>query len=277
MANLNNIDIPATELQQGVPRYFSGVNWVGLWTLYFKEVWRFVKVFMQTVVAPSVNGLLFLGIFALALGKYRPAIGGIDFITFLAPGLIMMSVIQNAFANTSSSILIAKVQGNIVDYLMPPLSAGEINLAMIGAGVTRGIIVALGTGLTMIYFVDLKLHSLPMIAFHTIGAGMMLSLLGLISGIWAEKFDHLQSVANFIILPLSFLSGTFYSVTQLPSSVAVYVYYNPFFYMIDGMRYGFTGYADSNIQTGVMMIIAVNVVLWVITHSIVRSGWHLKT
>ncbi len=232
---------------------------------------------MQTVAAPIINGLLFLAIFALALGQYRPAIAGIDFMTFLAPGLIMMSVIQNAFANTSSSILIAKVQGNIVDYLMPPLSPLEINTAMIGAGITRGFVVALGTGLAMAYFVDLKLHSLPLLAFYIFSGGMLMSLLGLISGIWAEKFDHLQTVSNFVILPLSFLSGTFYSVKQLPEQVFWISQYNPFFYMIDGMRYSLTGYTDSNVMTGVFVLTACNIILWFICQYIIKIGWHLKT
>ena len=277
MPDFTHINTPATELKQGSPRFFSGVNWIGLWTLYQKEVWRFVKVVMQTVAAPIINGLLFLAIFALALGQYRPAIAGIDFMTFLAPGLIMMSVIQNAFANTSSSILIAKVQGNIVDYLMPPLSPLEINTAMIGAGITRGFVVALGTGLAMAYFVDLKLHSLPLLAFYIFSGGMLMSLLGLISGIWAEKFDHLQTVSNFVILPLSFLSGTFYSVKQLPEQVFWISQYNPFFYMIDGMRYSLTGYTDSNVMTGVFVLTACNIILWFICQYIIKIGWHLKT
>ena len=274
--NQSNIATDRITAKQGVPRYFSGVNWIGLWTLYFKEVWRFLKVFLQTLVGPIINGLLFLAIFSLAMGKFRPDIGGISFIQFLAPGLIMMSVIQNAFANTSSSLLIAKIQGNIVDYLMPPLSPGELNTGFALAGVTRGIIVALGTGASMAFFVDLVPVHLPFIIFHTIGASLMMSLLGIITGIWAEKFDHLQTVINFVILPLSFLSGTFYSVAQLPDLVYQLSKYNPFFYMIDGMRYGFTGYADGNITTGIYVILGLNAVLWVICHAILKRGWRLK-
>ncbi len=264
------------DTKPGVPRYFSGVNWIGLWTLYFKEVWRFLKVFLQTLIGPVINGLLFLAIFSLAMGEFRPNIGGISFIQFLAPGLIMMSVIQNAFANTSSSLLIAKVQGNIVDYLMPPLSPGELNTGMALAGITRGVLVALGTGTAMAFFVNLMPLYLPIIIFHTIGAALMMSLLGIITGIWAEKFDHLQSVINFIIVPLSFLSGTFYSVAQLPDIVYQISQYNPFFYMIDGMRYGFTGYADSDIFTGIYVVIGLNLVLWLICHAILKRGWRLK-
>ena len=266
----------ATQAQQGVARYFSGINWIGLWTLYCKEVWRFLKITLQTVIAPIINGLLFLAIFALAIGSFRPAIGGISFMEFLAPGLIMMSIVQNAFGNSSSSLLIAKVQGNIVDYLMPPLSPGELNTAITLAGITRAIIVALGTSVAMMFFIDMTPHNIPLLIFYTIGAGMMMSLLGTISGIWAEKFDHLQSIINFIILPLSFLSGTFYSVKQLPENVHWISQYNPFFYMIDGMRYGFTGYADGNIITGMIVITALNIILWLMTHYILRYGWRLK-
>lgn len=278
MPHFTPIDSPAATLQQGTPRYFSGINWVGLWTLYQKEVMRFAKIFMQTIVAPSINGLLFLAIFALALGQYRPAIGNIDFITFLAPGLIMMSVIQNAFANTSSSFLIAKVQGSIVDYLMPPLSAGEITVAMIFAGITRGIAVAFGTGIVMLYFVELEqIHHLPLLIFHIIGAGMLMALIGLLAGIWSEKFDHLQSITNFIIVPLSFLSGTFYSISQLPQNVAWLIYYNPIYYMIDGVRYAFTGYTDGSIEMGVFVITGLNAALWLLVYFVMRSGWRLKT
>ncbi len=254
----------------------EGINWRGVWTLYLKEVNRFVKVALQTLAAPIINTLLFLAIFSLALGRGDVQIGGVGFTAFLAPGLIMMSIIQNAFANTSSSLMIAKVQGNIVDYLMPPLSPGEMNTAMALAGATRGVAVAVMTGLGMAFFVDLTPVAPAYIVFHALSAALSLSLLGIITGIWAEKFDHLQSITNFVIVPLSFLSGTFYSVSRLPEMARRVSEYNPFFYMIDGFRFGFTGHAEGDLAAGLWLGVGLNVGLWVICHRILRSGWRLK-
>jgi ABC-2 type transport system permease protein len=188
-------------------RQIGRVNWRGLWTLYMKEVRRFLNVFTQTLLAPMVTTLLFLAIFTLALGGAGRTVGGVDFALFLAPGLIMMSIVQNAFANTSSSIVIAKVQGNIVDVLMPPLSPGELTLGFAAGGVTRGLMVGLAVGLGMWLFVPITLHNPLFILYHGVMAALMLSLLGMIGGIWAEKFDHIAAVTNFVITPFSFLSG----------------------------------------------------------------------
>jgi len=257
-------------------RHFGSFNWLGLWTLYLKEVKRFVKVITQTVLAPVITTLLFLAIFSLALGRLRPDVNGVPFTEFLAPGLIMMTMLQNAFANTSSSILISKVQGNIVDVLMPPLSAGELNIGFAMAGVTRGVFVGLVTAIGMLPFVGLSIEHLWAVIFFAVGASLMLSLLGMLGGIWAEKFDHLQAVTNFIITPLAFLSGTFYSVKQLPEFAYIFTQYNPFFYLIDGFRYAFTGVSDGNIMTGVLVTIGCNVVLWVISDRVLRRGYRLK-
>ena len=258
-------------------RRFGAVNWLGVWTLYMKEVRRFVKVITQTVAAPVVTTLLFLAIFSLALGRLRPDIEGVPFVEFLAPGLIMMTMIQNAFANTSSSLLISKVQGNVVDILMPPLSPGELNVGFASAGVTRGVVVGIVTALGMMPFVSIGIVHIWAVLFYGVGASLMLSLLGMLTGVWSEKFDHLQAVTNFIIVPLAFLSGTFYSVKQLPEFALVITQYNPFFYLIDGFRYGFTGHADGSIQAGVVAVIGVNIVLWIVTDRMFRTGYHLKT
>lgn len=257
-------------------RHFGSFNWLGMWTLYLKEVRRFIKVITQTVFAPVVTTLLFLAIFSLALGKQRPDINGVPFTEFLAPGLIMMTMLQNAFANTSSSILISKVQGNIVDVLMPPLSAGELNIGFAMAGVTRGIFCGLVTALGMMPFVSFSVASLGALIFFAVGASLMLALLGMLGGIWSEKFDHLQAVTNFIITPLAFLSGTFYSVKQLPEFAYHLTQYNPFFYLIDGFRYAFTGVADGSIVTGVWVTIGCNLVLWVVSDRVLRRGYRLK-
>ncbi len=270
-----------TQSRQDFPaagvRRFGAVNWLGTWTLYTKEVRRFTKIMTQTIFAPVITTLLYLAVFALSVGSLRPAVHGVPFIVFLAPGLIMMTVIQNAFANTSSAILISKVQGNVVDYLMPPLSPGELNVGISFAGISRGLVVGLATGLAMIPFVDMGVAHLWAIVFFAFGASLMMSLLGIIAGIWSEKFDHLQAVTNFVLLPLTFLSGTFYSVSQLPPFAHAITHWNPVFYLIDGFRYGFTGQADGSVTTGVALTIGVNAVLWLISDRLFRRGYRLKS
>jgi ABC-2 type transport system permease protein len=254
----------------------AAVNWLGLWTLIGKEVWRFLKVFTQTVAAPVVTTLLFLAIFTLALGRSVADVGGVPFAEFLAPGLIMMAMVQNAFANTSSSILIAKVQGNIVDVLMPPLSASELTFGYAAGGVIRGIVVGLTTGTVMAVFVPVHIYSLAFVLFHAVAASLTLSLLGIIGGIWSEKFDHIAAVTNFIVTPLSFLSGTFYSAERLPGFWHTVAHFNPFFYMIDGFRYGFIGHADAPLGVGVAVMTAINIALWAVCHRMFATGYKLK-
>ena len=209
---------------------------MGLQTLIKREVGRFLSVYTQTVIAPVITTLLYYTIFALAFGGIARQIGGVPFLDFLAPGLIIMTMIQNAFANTSSSVVISKVQGNIVDVLMPPLSDFEILTGYVVGAVTRGLTVGIATGLVVSLFVPLAVISWwKVIAFALLGT-MMLGLLGLAGGIWSEKFDHIAAFTNFVITPLTFLSGTFYSVDSLPGIWKSLAYYNPFFYMIDGFR-----------------------------------------
>ena len=258
------------------PRAIGPVNWVGLWTLYTKEVSRFIKVFTQTVAAPVVTTLLFYAIFALALGGIVRQVGDVPFLKFLGPGLIMMAMVQNAFANSSSSVLIAKVQGNIVDVLMPPLSSVELAVAYVAGGITRGLLVGLVTCAAMLPFVPLGVHNLAFIVFHSIAATMMLALLGMIGGIWAQKFDHIAAVTNFVITPLAFLSGTFYSIERLPEAWQIAAHLNPFFYMIDGFRYGFIGQTDGTLMIGLGVLTAVNIALWVVVLRMLQTGYKLK-
>jgi ABC-2 type transport system permease protein len=258
------------------PRLLGAVNWLGLWTLYMKEVRRFLKVHFQTVFAPVVTTLLFLAVFALALGHDDQMVGGVRFMEFLAPGLIMMAMVQNAFANTSSSLIIAKVQGNIVDVLMPPLSAGEQTLAFALGGVSRGIVVGVAVAAVMAVFVRLHVHSVAFILFHGVMASLMLSLLGMIGGIWADKFDHMAAVTNFVVTPLSFLSGTFYTIDRLPDGWHLVALVNPFFYMIDGFRYGFIGHADGSLAVGVAAVSVANAALAAVAYWMFRSGYKLK-
>ncbi len=258
-------------------RQFGYVNWRGLWTLYMKEVKRFWKVWMQTLGAPIVTTLLFLAIFSVALGRVRPDINGVAFVNFLAPGLIMMAIIQNAFANSSSSLLVGKVQGNIVDILMPPLSPMELGAGIIWGAVTRGIFVGIGTYASMSIFVPLGVHNMWALGFYGLMASLLLSSIGLIGGIWAEKFDHLATVTNFGIMPLSFLSGTFYSVDQLPHFAYVITQYNPFFYMIDGFRYGVTGHAEGSLLFGGLMLLILNIIFGTACYILLKKGYRLKS
>ena len=254
----------------------GAVNWVGLWTLYLREVQRFLKVYTQTLAAPIVTTLLFLAIFVLALDGANRTVGDVPFTVFLAPGLIVMAIAQNAFANTSSSIMISKVQGNIIDTLMPPFTAHELTFGFALGGASRGICVGAVVALAMALFVDMDIHHWGFIIYHTFMASLMLSLLGTIGGIWSEKFDHIAAVTNFIITPLSFLSGTFYSIQRLPEAVQIAAHFNPFFYMIDGVRYGFIGYADGSLISGLIVMALINGCLWWLCTWMFATGYKLK-
>lgn len=257
-------------------REFGYANWRGLWTLYLKEVRRFLNVYTQTIIAPVVTSLLFLAVFQLALGGAGREVAGVEFAQFLAPGLIMMTMAQNAFANTSSSLVIAKVQGNIVDLLMPPLSPSEQALGLVGGGVTRGLLVGVAVTAIMWFFVPFAFHAPLVSIYHAVMASLMLSLLGMVGGIWAEKFDHIAAVTNFIITPFSFLSGTFYSIERLPDSAQTLAHLNPFFYMIDGFRYGFIGRSDAPVLLGMLVMAFVNLALWLAVHRMLKTGYRLR-
>ncbi len=257
-------------------RRYGAVNWVGLWTLTSRETRRFCKVYTQTIVAPVVTTLLFLAVFALALGGAVRDIGGVQFIDFLAPGLVIMAMAQNAFANTSSSIIISKVQGNIVDSLMPPLSAAELTIGFALGGVARGVVVGVVVGVCLSPFVALHVSHLGFIVFHGLAASLLLSLLGVIGGIWSEKFDHIAAVTNFIVTPLTFLSGTFYTIDRLPEPWHQVALFNPFFYMIDGFRYGFIGHADGSLAMGVAVMAVTNLLLLWLCHEMFRRGYKLR-
>jgi ABC-2 type transport system permease protein len=258
------------------PREIGAVNWIGLWTLYRREVQRFLKVYQQTVAAPVVTTLLFYAVFALALGGGVRMVGDVPFLQFLAPGLIMMAIAQNAFANTSSSVIISKVQGNIVDVLMPPLSPLELALGFVMGGVSRGLVVGLATALAISAFVPIGLAHAGFVVYHAVMASMLLSLLGLVGGIWSEKFDHIAAFTNFLVTPLTFLSGTFYSVDRLPEPFWWVAHANPFFYMIDGFRYGFIGVSDGTLAVGAVVIALTDLGLWWLALRMLSTGYKLK-
>ena len=254
----------------------AGANWLGVRTLYFREVRRFMKIYLQTLLGPMVTTLLFLAVFVLALGRAVGTVGGVPFVEFLAPGLMIMAIAQSAFANSSSSMTAAKLQGNIVDTLMPPFTPGELTLGYAASSATRGIVAGVAVGIAM-FVTSLKIHNPLFILFHGVAAAMMLGMLGLIGGIWADKFDHLAAVNNFVITPLTFLSGTFYSIERLPEVFRALAHLNPFFYMIDGFRYGFIGHADGNLWIGLAVMGGIDVALWAICHRMFKTGYKLKS
>ncbi|HWT11426.1 MAG TPA: ABC transporter permease [Allosphingosinicella sp.] len=268
---------PWVRTPPGVP-VIRNVNWGGLATLYVKEVRRFFKVQLQTIWAPAVTTMLFLVIFTIALGREGRTVMGVPFADFLAPGLIVMGMIQNAFANSSFSLLVGKIQGTIVDYLMPPLSVGELIAGLLGAAVTRAFLVGFAVWLAMLAWpgVDVFPSHVWAVFWFALMGSVMLGLLGLITSVWAEKFDHAAAVSNFVVAPLSLLSGTFYSIDALSPVFRAISHANPFFYVISGFRYGFIGDADSPVLFGALLLLAINAALGAACYGLLRSGWKLK-
>ena len=274
---INDQPPPWLRNEPGVP-VLSGVNWVGLKTLYIKEVRRFFKVQMQTVWAPAITTMLYLVIFTVALGHGGRTVMGVPFADFIAPGLIVMAMLQNAFANASFSLLVGKMQGNIVDYLLPPLSTGELIAGLVGAAVTRAVLVGFAVWLAMLLWPGVSVtvrEPLWLLWFGLMGA-LMLSFLGLMTSIWADKFDHAAAVTNFVVTPLSLLSGTFYSVEQLSPTFRAISHANPFFYVISGFRHGFLGVTDSPLAVGAVGLLLLNIVLWALCYGLLKSGWKIK-
>ncbi len=259
------------------PRRYGSVNWIGLRTLYLREVKRFWKVGMQTVLAPVITSLLYMLVFVVAVGSGRHGPNGIPFAVFIAPGLIMMSILNNAFANSSSSILQAKMMGLTPDFLTPPLSATELAAGFAAGAMTRGVFVGLVTAMSVWPFTHFHIAHAWAAAYFSLGAALMLALLGAFAGLWSEKFDHLAAVTNFVVMPMTFLSGTFYSVSNLPEPFRSASHFNPFFYMIDGFRYGFTGFADGSLAIGVIMVAVINIILAVACWLLFQTGYRLKS
>jgi len=267
---------------RGVP-VITGINRVGLLALYMKEVRRFLKVQTQTIWAPAFTTLLFLVIFTVALGRGGREVLGVPFATFVAPGLIVMGMMQNAFANSSFSLLSGKMQGTIIDLLMPPLSPGELMTGILAAAITRAIAVGCTVALAMALWPGVSLavtHPWAVIWFGLMGA-LLLATLGLATSIWAEKFDHNAAVTNFVIAPLSLLSGTFYVIGNLDPAFQLVSRANPFFYVISGFRYGFLGASDIGGPQAVLAaaggLLALNAVLAAAVYALLRSGWKLKS
>ncbi|WP_332923452.1 ABC transporter permease [Candidatus Puniceispirillum sp.] len=260
------------------PVKIGKLNTIGLYTLYMREVRRFIKILMQTLIAPVMTSVLFLMVFVVAVGDRVNLADGVDFVTFLTPGLVMMNLLQNAFANTSSSLVVGKVQGTIVDVLMPPLGAGEVLAAMALAGVTRGMMVGVVTAVALLILGGGSLPNAPFTAllFMFLGA-LVMAFAGILAGIWANKFDEMAAITNFVIQPLAFLSGTFYSINRLPAPFDTIAALNPVFYAIDGFRFGMIGVADRPLITGVLCLVSLNLVLGIICYRALKSGYRLKS
>ena len=258
-------------------RRFGLINWIGFWTLYKKEVLRFLIVWIQTLLSPIISSLLFLGVLAVAIGDGRSDMLGYPFITFLAPGLIAMQIIQQAFSHSSSSFMIGKIQGNIVDILYAPLSASEVTIAVALAATTRSFMIGLVSLIVFYFLVDIEIKSFSAVIFYTFISSFILGSVGVIAGLWAEKFDHMATVTNFIIIPLSFLSGTFYTIDNLPDFLQTISKCNPFFYMIDGFRYGFLQKSDGSIFVGSLYLTILAIVLWYVSYLLYKKGYKIRS
>jgi len=257
-------------------RRFGSVNWIGTWTLYKKEVLRFLNVWIQTIFSPLVSALLFLLVLSLAIGTDKESVLGVPFINFLAPGLVAMQVIQQSFSHSASSFMIGKIQGNIVDILYAPLSAGEVTLAITLAAVTRSSMIAFISICIFHLIIDFEIKNYFILILYTFLSSFILGALGIVAGLWAEKFDHMATVTNFIIVPLSFLSGTFYTIEKLPGYLQTISKGNPFFYMIDGFRYSFIGQSDGSLTIGLIYLPVLSLIIFMTAYILYKKGYKIK-
>ena len=262
--------------QAGIRR-FGNINWVGFKSLWLKECQRFFVVWAQTLLSPLISSLLFLSVLTLAIGNERGEVLGHSFISFLAPGLIAMSIVSQSFSHSVSSLMISKIQGNIVDTLYAPLSALEVSLAIILAAVTRSLVIVTISILVFSIIINIQIYNIFYILIFGFLTSFILGSLGFITGLWAEKFDHTATVTNFIITPLSFLSGVFYSIERLPSFFQSISLGNPFFYMIDGFRYGFLGTSDGSINVGLIYLSILSIIIGFVAYYLFKIGYKIKS
>ena len=256
---------------------FGLFNFVGFISLYSRECSRFFIVWAQTLLSPLVSSLLFLSVLSLALGNQRGDVLGQPFIVFLAPGLIVQSMILQSFSHSTSSLMISKMQGNIVDILYAPLSALEVSFSIILAAVTRSIIIGAVSALVFFFIVDLKITNLIYIFYSAFFGSFFIGSLGFITGLWATKFDHTATITNFIMQPLAFLSGVFYTIDKLPSFFQSMSYFNPFFHIINIFRYGFLGISDGDMFFGMIYLPVLSVIGWFIAFTLYKNGYKIKT
>jgi ABC-2 type transport system permease protein len=254
-----------------------GINWVGAYTLYLKETLRFLSVLGQTVIGPVMSAILFLLVISLAIGEDRPNVLGVTFIEFLAPGLIAMQVIQQSFSHSSSSLLMGKVMGNIVDLIGAPLSAAEVTLAIIFASITRSLMISIISIILFSLIIEIEIKHYLIFFTYLFLSSFIMGAAGFIAGLWADKFDNMATVTNFIIVPLSFLSGTFYSIDRLPNFLNFLSQYNPFFHMIDGFRYAFINNMDGSIKFSLIYLIILSIFTWFISYILYKKGYKIKS
>jgi ABC-2 type transport system permease protein len=262
--------------QIGVRR-FGLINWIGFKSLWLKECNRFMAVWQQTLLSPLVSSLLFLSVLSLALGNNRGDVLGYSFISFLAPGLIAMSILTQSFSHSVSSLMIGKIQGNIVDMLYAPLSALEVSMAIILAAMTRSFLIAIISIAVFALIVEIPINNIFYIFIFSFLSSFILGSLGFITGLWAEKFDHTATINNFVITPLSFLSGAFYSIEKLPEMFQIISHINPFFYMIDGFRFGFLGASDGSVSIGIMYLTILSFVMGFLAYYLYKVGYKIKS
>jgi ABC-2 type transport system permease protein len=273
---MKDMPVTAEAVLPPQPRSYDGVNWEGLKTLYLREVKRFWKVGMQTLAAPVVTALLYMLVFVVAVGGGR-AVNGVAYGAFVAPGLIMMQVLSNAFANSSSSLLQAKFNGLMGDFMTPPLTPLE-HLIGFGLGAaTRGIVVGGVAALAVLPFAHLPMEAPWAVIFFGFGAALIMGFIGIMAGLWAEKFDHMAAVTNFVIMPMTFLSGTFYLIDRLPEPFRTFSKYNPVFYLIDGFRYGFIGKAEGSLAVGAAMTVGLTLFTGFVCFRMFQTGYKIKT
>ena len=258
------------------PRDYSGINWVGLQTLYVREVRRFFKVGLQTLAAPVVTALLYMLVFVVAVGGGR-GVNGIAYGSFVAPGLIMMQILSNAFANSSSSLLQAKFNGMMGDFITPPLSPLELLIGFGAGAATRGLFVGTVSLAAILPFAHLSVAQPLAVVYFGLSAALIMAFIGIMAGLWAEKFDHMAAVTNFVIMPMTFLSGTFYLIEKLPEPFRSFSKFNPFFYLIDGFRYGFIGQAEGSLAIGASMTGILVLALGWVCFWMFESGYKIKT
>lgn len=259
----------------GVRRF--NINWIGIYSLYTKETLRFLIVYGQTILGPIITAVLFLIVISLAIGNERSDVLGVDFMNFLAPGLIAMQIISQSFAHSSSSIMMGKMMGNIVDLIGAPLSAAEVNISIILASMTRSLIICFFSVVVFHLFLDITIKNYFSLIFYLFISSFILGAFGIIAGLWAEKFDHMAAITNFVIVPLSFLSGTFFSIEKLPAIISNLSFYNPFFHMIDGFRYSFIGKVDGSIKFGAIYLIILAFIIWFISYFLYKRGYKIKS
>ena len=256
--------------------FCSRINYFGAFSLLKKEFLRFLKVYHQTIFSPVINIVLFLAVFSLSVGGHISEVQGVPFANFMAAGLIMMAAMQNAFANSSSSFVMGKVMGHIVDYLIPPLGAFELLFAFTVGAIMRGICVAIVASLVILFFVPLQVYSFGHALFYLFFACMFLGLSGVLCGVLCETFDHMSAMTSYVITPLTFLSGTFYSTNSLPEFWRNISHFNPFFYMIDGFRYALTGHNDGSLAVGMIYLVIINLILGIVLYSMIKRGYRIK-